>query len=157
MSEKAKQKRVCGLCGKSGHNARTCSMNPKVKAKAAGAKAPSAPPVAATMAALVPVPTTLSAAEERDFGAIEFEEAVRQVRVNGTSLRMSCREPLDAGTADFLVRIQKDVMGAQNLQLDVEEASKLYELLGWGLQRQAARAKALPPARPNGKPIAEAR
>lgn len=101
--------------------------------------------------------SSLPATEERDFGgAVEFEEAVKQVVVDGTSMRLACRE-FDAGKADFSLRVQKEIYGAQNMQFSVEVASKLYELLGWALQRQATRQKMLPAARPNGKPNAEAR
>jgi hypothetical protein len=154
MSEKTKQKRVCGLCEKSGHNARTCALNPKNKNKTPSA-AP--PPVAALAVVQMPQTQGLTAAEERDFGgAVEFEEAVKQVCIDGVALRMSCRE-FDGGAA-FSVDIRREDRGTQRLQLNVEVASKLCELLTWGLQRQAARAKLLPATRANGKaPTTEAR
>jgi len=153
MAKKEKQKRVCGFCQKSGHNIRSCEV--KKAGGSGGESVETVTTATSSSTALVPMMEVEAATGVANpHMPIEFEEAVKQVNINGTSLRLSCRE-FDSGQASLTLRFHREGSVPKDLQLDVELASKLYKLLGWALQRQAAKGKQ--PARSNGLKSVEAR
>lgn len=140
--KEAKAKRECGFCHKSGHNIRSCEE--RKASEAAGAPAETVHGGASTALALVEAST--NSAEALAPGAahmpIEFEEASKQVHVNGTTLRLMIRE-FESGLANMTLRFQREATGAKDIQFDQEVGVKLYELVGWALQRLAARQPGL--------------
>jgi hypothetical protein len=160
MAKKEKEKRVCGYCQGMGHNQRTC---PDKKAAEASGELASGETVTTsapreTSLALLETPT--SSPEPSNPGLvhqpIEFEEAIKQVHVNGTTLRLAVRE-FDAGIADLALRITRAGGKPQEVSFDQDVGAKTYEMLGWALQQIAARRnlKALPHrSQTNGQPVA---
>lgn len=150
MAKKEEHKRVCGFCHKPGHNVRSCGDRKAAEASAGGSQE-----TVSTSTAMVPANPVGDEAQMSVPGKshmpVEFEEASKQVHVNGTSLRLSLRE-FDTGIANLTLRFQTEAYGAKDIALDIEVASKLYELLGWALQRQAAKMRdsKLQPAKLNG-------
>ena len=139
---KKAQKRICGFCHESGHNVRTC---PKKKASEgpilSRTATPSSPPTHVAARDLL-VEVNVETAPM----PVEFEETVKQVHLNGTTFRLAMRD--HDGTNTLFLRAQPQRGEPKDIPLDTETATKLYELLGWGLQRQVARARAVPALKP---------
>jgi hypothetical protein len=156
-----KEKRECSYCHGYGHNKRTCTK--RLADESVGGSPLVEPVVAAvaTSTALVTVEPQASVSDMPSPGIvhqpIEFEEAVKQVHVNGTTLRLAVRE-FDSGIADLAFRITRAGGKPQEISVDQEVGVKLWEMFGWALQQLAARRnmKGLPHrAQPNGPVKAE--
>jgi hypothetical protein len=137
MSTKKESKhvRTCGFCHAEGHNVRSC---PKKKAAEAAGQPAVAAAAPSTALALVETPTMSEGSPGAAHMPIEFEETKRQVHCNGTTLCLSYRT-FDAGLSQLTLRFQREAAGAKDIQFDQEVAVKLYELLGWAMQRQSIR------------------
>jgi hypothetical protein len=144
---KTKGKRICGTCHKPGHNSRTC---PVKKAAMANGASPSQPQISEA-----PISTPPTALASTANVPMEFEGAFRTIPVGDTILRVEVRETAQ-GLSQMTVRVeQRDRATGQDRITDlvlghVEVAGKMYELLGWALQRHAVRAKMALNARTNG-------
>lgn len=182
----AKSKRECSFCHQAGHNQRTCRKKREADAESEAGTASSpvlaeAVPVAAsssralvparaktppkTAPVEVPAPNNELAVVDANSPStalhlpIEFEGADKQVHHNGTTLRLTYRE-YEAGVTNITLRFQRETAGAKDIQLDIEVAAKLYELLAWVLQRHQvtrARVTEAKSAKSNGFKQAEAR
>lgn len=137
MAKKAK--RACSYCQVQGHNARTCEK--KKADEAAGvvrSLAPVPSPSSSTALAVVDPTPQETPSPAMAHQPIEYEEAVKQVHVNGTTLRLAVRE-FESGLADLLFRITRGGGKPQDISFDQEVGAKAYEMLGWALQQIAAR------------------
>ncbi len=163
-AKKSASGRVCGYCSKGGHNSRTCEVR-----KANEATADDVIPVdgaepegAAASAAMVHVASDTppgAVVVPAEVGLTEFQEIVRQVQVNGNTIRISMRE-YDGGISTGVLRFATAAGGTKDIALDFESMVKTLELLSWALQSTAARhaggAKPTGKALSNGKAVATA-
>lgn len=131
MSKKEKQHRVCGYCGDTGHNVRTCAKK-KAADAAAGVKAIPAAPISQTAL----VVSGQAPIQHLDTRTPEFQEWARQATVDGVTCRLECRTS-GAGVTSLRLKYE-GAKGAGDVELTVQAASKMYEMLGVALQQYAA-------------------
>jgi len=135
MSKKVK--RECTFCHKAGHNQRTCEE--KKAAEASGHPVvPTAAPSASSLALVDQLATPQEVTAALVHQPVEFEEAVKQVHANGTTLRMVVRE-FPGGVAELVLRTTRAGGKSVDLSFDLDAGAKSYELFGWALQLVAAR------------------